>query len=192
MLGDLDYLVFKAINDLAGKNEFLDKLGVFLADTLGYILVFVALGWLLGKLLSIKKISSTWIDFWRGVRGLMALLASSLIFSRLIITEIIRYFYYRPRPFLSHDIIALINHSDSGSFPSGHMTLFFALSAVIYCYDRKLGWLFFISSTVMGVARVFCGVHYPLDIISGAIIGIVSVWLVNKVLNLFGKQNNLW
>jgi undecaprenyl-diphosphatase len=183
MLGNIDYSVFKAINDLVGKSEFLNKLGFFLADTLGYILVFIAVVWLLKKLLNIKKAFSIGVNFWRAVRVLLATLVSSVILSRVIITEVIRYFYHRPRPFLAHDIVALINHSDSGSFPSGHMTLFFALSAVIYCYNRKLGWLFFIGSAIMGVARIFCGVHYPLDIIGGAVIGIFSTWIVYKLLN---------
>jgi undecaprenyl-diphosphatase len=187
MLRSIDYSVFKVINDLAGKSVFLDKLGLFLAETLGYILLFIAVVWLLKKLLSIKKIYPIGIDFWRAARVLLATLVSSLILSRVIITEVIRYFYHRPRPFLVHDIVALINHSDSGSFPSGHMTLFFALSAVIYCYNRKLGWLFFIGSVIMGMARIFCGVHYPLDIIGGAVIGIASTWIVYKLLN---KQIN--
>lgn len=183
MLENINYSVFKAINDLVGKSVFLDKLGFFLADTLGYILVFIAVVWLLKKLLNIRKEFPIWADFWRVARVLLATLASSLILSRVIITEAIRYFYHLPRPFISHNIITLINHSDSWSFPSGHMTLFFALSAVIYCYNRKLGWLFLISSAIMGVARIFCGVHYPLDIIGGAVIGIVSTWIVYKLLN---------
>jgi undecaprenyl-diphosphatase len=183
MLENIDYSIFKAINDWAGKSEWLDKLGFFLADTLGYILVFIAVVWLLKKLLNIKKEFPINADFWRVIRVLVATLASSLILSRVIITEAIRYFYHRPRPFLAHNIVALINHSDSGSFPSGHMTLFFALSAVIYCYNRKLGWFFFIASMIMGVARIFCGVHYPLDIIGGAMVGIASTWIVYKLLN---------
>jgi len=183
MLTNIDYAVFKSLNDWAGKSEFLDKLGFFLADTLGYIIVFMAVVWLLWELWHIKKATETFANFWRGARKMFVFLFSSLILSRVIITEAIRHFYHRSRPFISHDIVALINHSDSGSFPSGHMTLFFALSMVVYCYNRKLGWLFFISSAIMGAARVFCGVHYPLDIIGGAIIGIVSAWLVNKLIN---------
>jgi len=182
MLGNIDYSVFKYINDLAGKSEWLDKLGFFLAETLAYILVIVAVFWIVKKLINIKRMAVASIDFWHQARNLIASLVSSLILSRAIITEIIRYFYHRSRPFLAHDVVALINHSDSGSFPSGHMTLFFALSAVIYSYNRKLGWWFFIGSALMGVARIFCGVHYPLDIIGGAVIGITSVWLVNKII----------
>ena len=188
MLENIDYSVFKYFNDLVGKSEFLDKLGFFLAETLGYILGAIAIFWLVKRLINMKKTAFIPADFWKGAKDLIALFVSGILLSRGIITEAIRYFYHRSRPFLTHNIVALINHSDSGSFPSGHMALFFALSTVIYYYNRKLGWLFFIGSAIMGVARVFCGVHYPLDIIGGAVIGIGSVWLVNKIL---GIKNNM-
>ena len=188
MLGNIDYSAFKYINDWAGKAECLDKIGFFLAETLGYILIVIAVLWIIKRLINMKKTAMISADFWKGAKDLIALFVSSILLSRGIITEAIRYFYHRPRPFLTHDVLALINHSNSGSFPSGHMTLFFALSAVIYFYNRKLGWLFFVGSAIMGVARVFCGVHYPLDIIGGAVIGIGSVWLVNKIL---GIKNNM-
>jgi undecaprenyl-diphosphatase len=182
MLESIDYSIFKYINNWAGKSEFLDKIGFFLAETLGYVLIVIAIFWIVKKLINMKKMAITLGDFWYQVRNLIALFISSVLLSRGIITEAIRYFYYRPRPFLAHDVAALINHSDSGSFPSGHMTLFFALSVAIYSYNSKLGWWFFAGSVLMGVARIFCGVHYPLDIIGGAVIGIVSVWLVNKII----------
>lgn len=188
MLENIDYLVFKYINNWAGKNELLDRLGFFFAETLAYILIVITIFWIIRKLINMKKMAITLDDFWYQARNLIALFISSVLLSRGIITEAIRYFYYRPRPFLAHDVVALINHSDSGSFPSGHMALFFALSAAIYCYNRKLGWFFLIGSVIMGVARIFCGVHYPLDIIDGAVVGIVSVWLVNKAIGFKNRM----
>ena len=188
MLENIDYSVFKYFNDWAGKNEVLDKLGFFFAETWAYILGVIAIFWLVKRLVNMKKSAAIPSDFRRQARDFVGLIASSIVLSRGIITQGIRFFYHRPRPFLAHDIVALINHSDSGSFPSGHMALFFALSAAIYCYNRKLGWFFLVGSAVMGVARIFCGVHYPLDIIGGAVIGIVSVWLVNKVIGFKNKM----
>jgi undecaprenyl-diphosphatase len=72
--------------------------------------------------------------------------------------------------------------------PSGHATLFFALSAVIYFYNKKLGIFCFISSTLIVLARVFGGIHWPSDVLAGAIIGILSGWLINKLFrNYFEK-----
>ena len=76
--------------------------------------------------------------------------------------------------------------------PSGHATFFFALAFAIFYflkYDkrnaaakRKWNWLFMGGAVIMGVARVFAGVHWPSDILAGAVIGFLSVFLIKKIL----------
>lgn len=100
--------------------------------------------------------------------------AISVFLSRVVITEIIRYFYYVPRPFVNNDIVPLISHEATGSFPSGHAAFFFALAMAVYYFNRKWGVIFFVSAILMGLARIIAGVHWPIDILAGAIIGILS------------------
>ncbi len=45
-------------------------------------------------------------------------------------------------------------------------------------FDRKLGWWLFAGAALMGVARVVGGIHWPSDILGGAVIGIVTAWLM--------------
>ena len=86
--------------------------------------------------------------------------------------EAIRFFVHRPRPFIADpSIIPLISEA-SYSFPSGHAAFFFALSTVVYIYDKRWGLWFFVGSLIIGIARVMAGVHYPTDILAGAILGI--------------------
>ncbi len=165
----LDYQTFKIINDFAGKNAILDKVGVFCAEYLPYI---IGVGALIFALYWFVK-SKSWKVVWQ------ALLA--IILSRGIITEAIRFLWHRPRPFVSHFVNSLLNHDASGSFPSGHTTLLFALSSAIYFWNKKIGWLFFILSFLACFARIFVGVHYPLDILGGIVIGVFSGWLINKI-----------
>ena len=104
------------------------------------------------------------------------------ILARGVITEVIRFFWHRNRPFVEQNIAPLIDHSASGSFPSGHAAFFFAIGTVLYFYNKKAGILFLMGSAVIGFARVTAGLHWPSDIAGGALIGIFSGWLVCRLL----------
>lgn len=92
--------------------------------------------------------------------------------------EIIRLFIHRPRPFVDDHAITPLFSETSFSFPSGHAAFFFALSAVVYTYDTRWGAWFFAASSLIVFARVAAGVHYPSDIIGGAVLGILIGWAV--------------
>lgn len=111
----------------------------------------------------------------------------AIILARGIITEAIRFFYHSPRPFEALSFSALISESGS-SFPSGHAAFFFALAMTVFYYGRRLGWWFFSFALVVGFARIFAGVHWPLDILGGAGVGILSGFLVHKLLKPYSRQ----
>jgi len=175
----MEFYLFHFLNQWAGQWLCLDVLAVFLAEYLGYLLVCFLLAWLSWDFLFKKE------RYLKTIKIVVLSLGAAL-FSRLIIVEIIRWFYFRPRPFIALQVHQLLEHSASSSFPSGHAAFFFALSAVIYFYNKKAGLLFFAASFLIGLARIFVGIHYPLDILAGALIGIFFGWLANKF--FFGKK----
>ncbi len=147
----------------------LDGLGIFLAQWLPYFLV-------VGFLILILSQSG-----WRRKLYWFAEGAMAIIVSRGIVTEIIRFFYHHERPFSFYNFMPLI--SESGwSFPSGHAAWFFAMAMTIWYINRKWGVWFFIFALVNGIARIYVGVHWPLDIIGGAVVGILSALLVHWLL----------
>lgn len=168
----MELSIFNAIHDLAGQSRLLDFLGVFFADYSGYVLILAAV--------VIIAMENDWRK-----RFLNASLAAlSLIISRGLITEIIRVFYNRPRPFLAlgfDPLVAQINH---GAFPSGHAAFYFALAGVIWLLDRSWGRRFFFAAFLIGLARIFVGVHWPSDILGGALVGVASVWFARSILKL--------
>lgn len=156
--------MFQKINGLAGKWVYLDSPAIFFAKYLGYILAGLVI------LLFLRK--------WKII--FQAFLAAVL--ARFAIVEIIRWLWEKPRPFAENEVNLPLEHSPDASFPSGHAAFFFALSFIVYKYNKKAGIGFFFASFLISISRVFTGVHWPLDILAGAVVGIFSGWLTSKLL----------
>jgi undecaprenyl-diphosphatase len=103
----------------------------------------------------------------------------SAALSRGVLTPLIRFFYYHPRPFDIYQVRQLIPESGA-SFPSGHAMFFFALAAALYFYNKKWGVWFFLATALMCTARVMAGVHFPSDILGGMVLGSAVAYLVDR------------
>lgn len=161
----MDFSLFTYINDLAGKWICLDSLAIFFAK---YLIYYLVAGAVLFLFLIKKK---EWVRY-------LFLIGASVVLSRLIITGLIRLIWHRSRPFIDYQVNQLLEHSASGSFPSGHIAGLFALAAVVYFFNKKIGWIFLGSGILVGLARIFVGIHYPLDILGGIVVGILSALVV--------------
>ncbi len=160
--------IFWLLNNLSGKNIWLDRLIVFLAAYSGYVLLAVLVYiWFFRK-----ENGGRWIVF-------LSLLSAAI--SRGLITTLIRLFYHHPRPFLVFSDARTLLSESGYSFPSGHASFYFAISIVVYYFNKKLGSVFLATSLLMGIARVCAGVHWPVDIVGGAILGIAVGFLVCKI-----------
>lgn len=162
--------LFYYLNNLAGKSVCFDSIVIFCGEYLPYILVLaVALLLIFSKKDKILKLR------------FLIFSAISVFTARIVITEIIRYFYFHPRPFVVlNDINQLISHDPTGSFPSGHAVFFFALATAVYFLNKKASIIFFIGAILISISRVIAGIHWPLDILSGAAIGIIFSVFVAK------------
>ncbi|MEK7566777.1 MAG: phosphatase PAP2 family protein [Patescibacteria group bacterium] len=167
----MDTAIFNYLNSFAGRWPLFDLGVIFRAEYFGWWMIF-GLGIFLAASFYFKR------DFHRAKKMVFLALASGVL-SRFIIADAIRFFYDRPRPFEVLDgVYQLIGHSGGGSFPSGHATFFFALAGAVFIYYRKWGILFYLLALAMGISRVIAGVHWPSDILGGAVIGILSAYLV--------------
>ena len=167
----MDQFLFQKINGLAGQWAYADAAGIFFAKYLGYVLVGLVF------LIFFRK--------WKII--LSAFLAAAV--ARLGIVELIRWLWERPRPFIENNVNLLLNHGAEPSFPSGHAAFYFTLSTIVYFHNKKAGIFFFTASFLISISRVFAGIHWPSDILAGAIIGIFSGWLVLSMVKVPKKSS---
>jgi len=160
-----DYDWFKKINKFANKYNWLDSVGVFFAEYSGFVMIFYLIFLLYQNELSQDL-------FFRAI---------ALVFlARFVLLKVIRRFIVRSRPFTDHSVNLLIRRLNDYSFPSGHSTFFFTLSFVIWFYNQDLGSWMLLNSFLIGLSRVFVGVHYPLDILGGSFLGYLVAFLNEK------------
>ncbi|MBI4652688.1 phosphatase PAP2 family protein [Candidatus Kuenenbacteria bacterium] len=193
----MDFYLFQIINNLAGKNIWLDTFMIFCAEYLifGLFLILIFLFFAPLENLSINdkdkkynsippkkdwtKVSSFLMGFSplekRKKIQLIILAFSSTVLAWLL-NHLISLMYFRPRPFVSHNnIFLLIQHNQDKSFPSDHTTIAFALGLSIYLFNKKLGILALICAFFIAFARIFSGLHYPLDILGGIIVAFLII-----------------
>jgi undecaprenyl-diphosphatase len=101
----------------------------------------------------------------------------------LMVNQLIGAFWFRERPFAAHpgDTVLVAHASPDPSFPSDHATAAFAIAFAVLFFSRRLGALFLVAATAIGVSRVLLGVHYPSDVLAGAAVGLLSALLVTTL-----------
>lgn len=92
----------------------------------------------------------------------------------------------RARPALADPAVtALTATPDSPSFPSGHATTAFAAAAAVGALHPRLRWPLFTLAALVGLSRIYLGVHYIFDVVAGAAlgtaIGLLGVWAIRRV-----------
>lgn len=162
-----DLYFFNLIHAFSGQSRFLDFIGVFFADYLAYFL-------LLAAVIAFFNLKKKFYFF--------SLTTLSVLLSRGLITDIIRLIYERQRPFVSLNFTPLISQVPIASFPSGHAVFFFAVAFAMWFFNRAWSYWFLAGAFLMGLARVFVGVHWPSDILAGALVGLLSVLVIKYIL----------
>ena len=173
-----DEKVFFWINGLAGRFSVLDKVIEWVVSDylipVGLALALVGL-WFAGRDMLTRQ---------RNQIGVFVAL-SSMGFSSLAVF-VINTAYFRPRPFDGHpgEVTQLFYPPTDSSFPANAMAAAFGIAAGVWGVNRRLGTVLLIGASLYGFARVYAGVHYPLDIIAGALIAFVVTFLVFKLRDL--------
>jgi undecaprenyl-diphosphatase len=120
----------------------------------------------------------------------IAMLGLVALFISNVAVILLKYAIAEPRPFLTlPNVELLVPENEIYSFPSGHTASSFAAATVIGLKYRlklkdksyRLMYPLLTFATIIGFSRVYIGVHYPLDVIFGAAVGIISALFVLKI-----------
>ncbi len=152
----LDLSIFQLINNLANQNSILDFFFIWTTH-LGFIAIAIIV------LLSKKKKPI--------LNSFLAAVIGKAIEESI---KLVPYFY-RARPFVDNSVNLLVTGHPTSSFPSGHTIVSFALALPLLYYNKKLGIIATVLAVLVGLSRVFVGVHYLSDVLGGVVIAVLSV-----------------
>lgn len=114
---------------------------------------------------------------------LMSLLVITLAFFISWATDFTKEFVSRLRPNNDTEVntlIRILRSPSNYSFFSGHAAGSFSITTLVVLFLRKKlrwVWLFYLWPIIFSFSRIYIGVHYPTDIITGAVVGITSAFL---------------
>lgn len=115
-------------------------------------------------------------------RRIAILTVIALTISFFLSNELLKGLVTRTRPYLSLDeIITLVKPLQSTSFPSGHTATSFACAVVLARAGGIMRWLPLTVAVLIGFSRIYVGVHYPFDVLAGALVGLLCGMLVLRI-----------
>ncbi len=175
-LNAVDTDLFMLINGFVGTAPFVDR-----------VARWVVSDYLMPIALALMLIFMWFIDRDRELRvkrqlGVFVALASMALSNSVVF--ILNFYYFRPRPFVDNDVSLLFYEPTDSSFPSNAVAAVFGLAFGIWGVNRRLGYYAIAAATLYGLARVYAGVHYPLDILAGAAIAAPVTYLVFRLRDL--------
>ncbi len=169
---NLDVALFHLLNNLAGMSPLLDwtvralvndyAVPTFFAFILGAF-------WFMGQTEEERR---------RNQHAII-IMVLGLVLTNILI-RILQIYYFRPRPFATEEVKLLFYRPSVSSFPSVPVATLFCYVAALWPANHTVGRLLLVLAVLFGLARIIAGVHYPLDILGGALWGTVCTWFVQR------------
>ena len=178
-MSQLNQKLFETIHNWSGISPSFDRIILFCAAHLWWVLIVaVVLFYALLK---------------RSARGLAEL--SVILFSgaaSYVVAFIVKHIVASPRPVeVIKDLPTLIQEAAGTAFPSGHTALVFGLAIALLLYDRFLGIAALVIAAVVGLSRVAAGVHWPIDILGGIVVGGIVALIIHAIASLFLRSGEI-
>ena len=175
---NLNLYLFHIFNVPEQASHFMMSYATFIAHDLIYIVFFSFIcAWLIGNIETKKNIFKAFIF-------------TSIT---LFISEVLSFVLDTPRPFVMNVGETILTHAPTGSFPSNHMSIFSGLAFSYYfSSQRQLGKLLIAVAWLVAWARVYVGVHFPLDMCGAFFFAFVVNISGLKLWNMYQNQLMTW
>jgi undecaprenyl-diphosphatase len=122
--------------------------------------------------------------------GVLVALVIGFVVTNLLLKNLVA----RPRPYtLLQELTILVNRPSDFSFPSGHACSSFAAALTMFrLSNKRIGVPALLLAVLIAFSRLYVGVHFPSDVMVGALIGVaascIAVWVIRKSKNY--ERNN--
>ncbi|GHI01312.1 undecaprenyl-diphosphatase [Neobacillus kokaensis] len=170
-ISQLNIDVFRSINDVGKTYHSLEPIAVFMAEYMLYVLI-------LGML--VYWFTRTDRNRMMMIQGVFAVVLAE-IFGKIAGKL---YSHYQPFAELPN-VNKLVEHEIDNAFPSDHSIIFFTICITIWLVRKREGWIWLAAAFAVGISRIMVGVHYPGDVFTGALLGLISAlimhWLVPRL-----------
>lgn len=151
LVGDLD----TSIHSLTGHIGAVDELMRLFADDLIYgAVAFLGVLWF----------------HRRGLRAGLAVAVGALL--ALALGQLLGWLFPESRPFVIDHFTPLVAHAADGSFPSDHLLVLRALVGGCMLASRPIATAAAVMALLVAAARVYVGIHHPIDVIAGFVVGV--------------------
>lgn len=88
-----------------------------------------------------------------------------------------------PRPFVVDGIVPLFSHVADNGFPSEHTLFATVIAGIVFLYQKYTGSLLLLFALLIGIARIFAGVHHLKDVLGGIFIAVLAVYVAHKIVS---------
>ncbi|PJI09650.1 MULTISPECIES: phosphatase PAP2 family protein [Clostridium] len=176
----LNLSLFHLINNLAYKNQLLDKLMIFISKYVIYFFMALLLAEFILSILAknnyMKKITIS---------------CAFIIALDMLLVFIIGKIHFVNRPFVFNKVNLLYPHKLTSSFPSDHAIVTLCIALGIFKINKPLGRVLILLSIIVGFSRIYVGHHYPLDVIAGFILAVLSTSFLKLIPRNFKKSHKI-
>jgi len=173
----MNEIIFFFFYNLAHQNVFFDDLVIFFAIYFPYVVIFLA-GVFLIMHHEVFKAESTFQVFLEKKKEIMRAFFAGVL--AWVLAYMLKFLFYVQRPFDAFSQVRSLFPETGYAFPSGHATFFMALALSIFFFHKKAGFIFMFFTLIIGLARIIAGVHFPIDILGGFILGALVALLLKK------------
>ena len=153
--------IFFFFYNLAHQSQIIDNIIIFFAVYFPYLVIALA-----GILLLFYLPAQAGRKFSR--EFFTVFISSGVAYAFFKVLKIL---FQVPRPFDALSGVNALYEATGFAFPSGHATFFMALAIAIFILHKKTGYVFMFFALLIGLSRIVAGVHFPIDILGGFVLG---------------------